>query len=101
MSLEKFTELLRRDMHPFAELEHWEEMTAAFLVFLGDRALTREAKREAFGILLRCSMGQLGEKHLVKLTHLTEQEALALAQAYVEIIRQSERMARGDANGGE
>jgi TIR domain len=90
VSLEQFIENLRRDAHPFRELEIWEEMTATYLDFVQNRQLSEGAQREVFDILLACSMGRMNERVLERLRHVTENDAYDLAQRYVDVIRRSE-----------
>lgn len=54
--LEVWIDNFKRDLDPDKELDIWERMAAAYSQYCEDRALSIEAKREVYGIVLLRSM---------------------------------------------
>lgn len=94
ITLDGFLLNLRRDMNPWQELEIWEAIAAGFLEFRQCRDLSDDAKREAFTVLLRCSMRMLPEPGDENLKVLTDDEVLELASLFIRFRHEDSEVAR-------
>lgn len=81
----------QRDHIPEQEVAIWEELAAAFTVFIKDRSLTIEAKKEAFHLLLMRSMNdEQTVLNKAPLKHLGPADAVALLTAFDSVGRPEE-----------
>jgi hypothetical protein len=80
---QEWLEGFQRDAHPEKEIAVWEQIALAFTQFTSSRDLSKEARKEVFGLLLFRS-GATAESTLkrVKLKYLTQEEARALVNLY-------------------
>lgn len=80
---EQWLEGFQRDVHPEREIAIWEQIAIAFSQFTAGRNLSREVRREAFGLLLFRS-GATADATLkqAKLKYLTREEARKLVNLY-------------------
>ena len=73
----------QRDINPETEVAIWEAMAVAYQNFTRERALTPEAKGEAFGLLLvRSAADEQQTLSDAKLKHLTRADAEQLLRLY-------------------
>lgn len=80
---EEWLDGFQRDDNPESEVAIWEAIASAYQGFISSRALSLDAKREAFGLLLVRSAGD--EQHALSgatLRHLSSADAEELLRFY-------------------
>jgi hypothetical protein len=82
-SHEEWLDGFKRDQNPESEVAIWEAIAAAFQKFTEKHTLTKEARQEAFALLLvRSGSDEQTTLSGVKLRHLSPAEASELVKLY-------------------